>query len=565
MAAQDDAEWQPSPPELVVGWVKRVVLHGLKQPEIAKAMSKLEGLQERAESSEHKVEDLCDGLLLAAFAITADPSCAEGRLGLAATARLAFFQRYSKALGVEAQYIFKPADVWPMPPKKPQKLLDCIEACAVLLYVDETRIPSLWDESVVATGAAAPAPSTTAPKASTAPKAEAKAGFKSKLAAVGVAAPALATQEAEEEADKAEAEAQKIAAEKAAAEKAEAEKAAEAEAAAEKEAEKALAEKAAAEKAEAEKAAAEKAAAEKAAAEKAAAEKAKAEKALAEKAAAEKAAAEKAEAEKAAAEKAAAEKAAAEKAAAEKAEAEKAAAEKAAAEKAAAEKEAAEKAAAEKEAAEKAAAEKAATSDKAGAEEAEVENAAAENEAVEEDVAEKAQADEAALEQVQDASMVHGLPSYVYVPPSDLPDLELQDEMPPPPLEGHLWKRSPNWLKLYKFQYRYIAIRDFHLVWWKRADDAAGFQGPGAEVGPLCRGSLNLQLQDVELSVDPVAEDVFELKPKDCWMAGASSDSDPTRVYIFSAEGSEHSRSRWMEVLQAHIDRGRRAHLAVTT
>jgi hypothetical protein len=194
------------------------------------------------------------------------------------------------------------------------------------------------------------------------------------------------------------AEEERLAAEKAAAEKAAAEKAAAERAAAEKAAaERAAAEKAAAEKAAAERAAAEKAAAEKAAAEKAAAEKAAAEKAAAEKAAAEKAAAERAAAEKAAAERAAAERAAAEKAAAERAAAEKAAAEKAAAEKAAAEKAAAEKAAAEKAAAEKAAAERAAA-ERAAAERAAAERAAAEKAAAERAAAERAAAEKAAAE-----------------------------------------------------------------------------------------------------------------------------------------------------------------------
>jgi hypothetical protein len=213
-------------------------------------------------------------------------------------------------------------------------------------------------------------------------------------------APAVAQQDATDEAAQMSEKLARIRARIAASEAAEEERLAAEKAAAEKAAaERAAAEKAAAEKAAAEKAAAEKAAAEKAAAEKAAAEKAAAEKAAAEKAAAEKAAAEKAAAEKAAAEKAAAEKAAAEKAAAERAAAERAAAEKAAAEKAAAERAAAEKAAAEKAAAERAAAEKAAA-EKAAAEKAAAEKAAAEKAAAELAAAEKAAEEAAALEAI---------------------------------------------------------------------------------------------------------------------------------------------------------------------
>jgi len=433
---------------------------------------------------------LCDGLLLAAFAMTADPSTASSRPGIAVTARLAIFLKYCKGLGVEAKYLCKPSDVWPAPPKNPKKLLDCLEACAQLQYLlNEAKLPSLWAEEAAGS------------------EQEQKKRRRSSHRAIEAAGKKKGSNDAEEEAavvKKAEAEA--LAKTRAAEETKR--KNAEAEAAGKKRAEDQAASRKRAEDAAAAKKLAEAEVAAKKRAEEEAASTKKAEEAVAAK---------------------------------RKAEAE-----------AAAKKRADDAAAASSKNAEDVATKQSGTQPAVTAKtQANEGSAVAETK---DEVAEKKKAEEKSQQVIS-----NGAPSYMYVAPraTELLDIPLEEELPS--LQGYLWKRSPNRLNLRSYQRRFVVLKHFCIYWWRQIDDAGDISSIGTSDSSCCRGRLDLEAQEVEVTSDPTEAGVFYVKPKQQWVPGASSDGDLLRTYVFSADGSEHSRRKWMEDIQVHIDKSQRA------
>mmetsp|Transcript_24004 Transcript_24004/g.55409 ORF Transcript_24004/g.55409 Transcript_24004/m.55409 type:complete len:426 (-) Transcript_24004:125-1402(-) len=414
-------EWTSSSPEQVVAWVKRVVLYGLREPSVAEHLHKLEGLEARAASNQHTTDDLCDGVLLAAFAMTADPSTASSRPGIAVTARLAFFVRYCKGLGVEANYLFKAADVWPTPPRNPKKLLDCLEACAQLQYLlNEAKLPSLWADE---------APEAAVPSASSSAKPKASGEH-----------PRALELSSNRQSQRAAAQKKKV----------------EAEAAAKKRAE----------------------------------------------------------------------------------------------EDSAARKRAEEAAAAKKKAESQSAAKKRVEEEPAVRRKVEETTAKSGADVKEPEVRRKG-AQEAVSGQLEEAA------SYMYVTPrtTEFLDIPLEEDLPG--LQGHLLKRSPNMLNLRSFQRRFVVLKHFCIYWWRSIDEVGDLSNSGTCEIANFRGRLDLGAQDVEVTIDPNEAGVFYVKPKQQWAPNASSDNDLLRTYIFSADGSEHSRRKWIEDIQVHIDRCR--------
>lgn len=127
----------------ILVWVHRVVQFGMGQPDTAKQVAGL--VPETFEATGvRKLDQLCNGQILCAFAVSMEPKLAQGRMGLAVFARLAYFQRFCRRLGVPDTDLFSAPDIWPLPSKRPQKLVNCLLATAGALAArKKNRAPRL--------------------------------------------------------------------------------------------------------------------------------------------------------------------------------------------------------------------------------------------------------------------------------------------------------------------------------------------------------------------------------------------------------------------------------------
>lgn len=126
-----------------------------------------------------------------------------------------------------------------------------------------------------------------------------------------------------------------------------------------------------------------------------------------------------------------------------------------------------------------------------------------------------------------------------------------------PALRGHLYKQSPSPIKLFKYQCRYVFLKDMHLLWWKSDEQFKN--------GEPSNGCLNLLVHRATLVPDPDKRSRFSLKPASerGWEFGfdkkapeelkRSFTGDEHRVFSFDAEGSEHRAGEWMDAIRAHI------------
>jgi len=141
-----------------------------------------------------------------------------------------------------------------------------------------------------------------------------------------------------------------------------------------------------------------------------------------------------------------------------------------------------------------------------------------------------------------------------------------------PVLFGHLYKRTPNRLRMMRYDWRFFVVRNCRLMWWRdREACVPNWMLRGRQLSstiveaavesttfPRKRGMLDLAASPAQLLADE-GETGFELRPVGSWAVGATTDKDQdtSRVYRFDATGSEHSRAQWVNALARHIDGAR--------
>lgn len=113
----------------------------------------------------------------------------------------------------------------------------------------------------------------------------------------------------------------------------------------------------------------------------------------------------------------------------------------------------------------------------------------------------------------------------------------------PSVLSGLLWKKSPNPLKLHKFQRRYVEVREAKLLWWY----------PDVDRESEPKGCLDFRVNPCVVDTES-KEGRFSVKPKDgTWKSGDFTGAHKGREFQFDASDSEAGLQKWIEALQAHI------------
>merc|ERR1719329_1287253 len=124
---------------------------------------------------------------------------------------------------------------------------------------------------------------------------------------------------------------------------------------------------------------------------------------------------------------------------------------------------------------------------------------------------------------------------------------------PPPPLAGHLWKQSPSVLRMFAFQRRYVEVRGSRLCWWRDKPPDADAEGHARDRdGHLAAGVIDLGR--TPCSLDTEARDgLFSIRPLhgEAWEGSTRFTGDRHgRVFTFDVRDSEHTHSRWTQVIR---------------
>mmetsp|Transcript_20650 Transcript_20650/g.39190 ORF Transcript_20650/g.39190 Transcript_20650/m.39190 type:complete len:435 (-) Transcript_20650:38-1342(-) len=115
------------------------------------------------------------------------------------------------------------------------------------------------------------------------------------------------------------------------------------------------------------------------------------------------------------------------------------------------------------------------------------------------------------------------------------------------PLRGHLWKRSPSKLKLYRYQWRFVLLDGGKLYWWRNVDM---FYVKGVDG---CCGFVDLQLNCCKVQRDARHPCRFTVIPGFLsWHKGQFTGADACRIFYFDAAESEFSRETWMRAMECH-------------
>merc|ERR1711957_650558 len=104
------------------------------------------------------------------------------------------------------------------------------------------------------------------------------------------------------------------------------------------------------------------------------------------------------------------------------------------------------------------------------------------------------------------------------------------------------------------FQWRYFALRDGKLVWWKTEAGAKVDDVPGRALGTSkCNGYLILEACPFTIDIDPGNETTFTVKPTSGqWpKEGCILTGDSDRSFCFDATKSQHSRAHWIKFIVA--------------
>jgi len=123
-----------------------------------------------------------------------------------------------------------------------------------------------------------------------------------------------------------------------------------------------------------------------------------------------------------------------------------------------------------------------------------------------------------------------------------------------PVLFGKLFKKSPSLFQTVfslggKFQERSCIIKEGHFVWW----DSEKIKTPDHEVS----GAINFLINHAQIVEDTENAFQFTIKPSDKvgkWADPTSFSGGNNREMTFSCEGSDKSRSQWVEAVRKNID-----------
>mmetsp|Transcript_1644 Transcript_1644/g.5067 ORF Transcript_1644/g.5067 Transcript_1644/m.5067 type:complete len:452 (-) Transcript_1644:103-1458(-) len=127
---------------------------------------------------------------------------------------------------------------------------------------------------------------------------------------------------------------------------------------------------------------------------------------------------------------------------------------------------------------------------------------------------------------------------------------------PLPELQGHVWKKSPNQLRLFSYEKRYFVLRDMQFCWWKSKNDALSDGTAGR--GKLCKGFIDMTAGPVEVQLMLGNESTFSLRPPNgTWAPGAIAKGDSGREFTLDVTNLEHSRDTWVGAIREHIIRAK--------
>mmetsp|Transcript_18075 Transcript_18075/g.38626 ORF Transcript_18075/g.38626 Transcript_18075/m.38626 type:complete len:230 (-) Transcript_18075:51-740(-) len=139
-----------------------------------------------------------------------------------------------------------------------------------------------------------------------------------------------------------------------------------------------------------------------------------------------------------------------------------------------------------------------------------------------------------------------------------------------PVLYGYLYKKSPGRLRLKAWDWRFFAVVNMKIIWWKNQESCtpeAKSRGRAdttdvkkvseeADSDTSLKGMIDLSLAAAEVEEDKANPQVFRLAPRDGeWATGSTTEKrDEKRIYEFDCTDSAHPREKWVEVIQEHIE-----------
>lgn len=176
----------------------------------------------------------------------------------------------------------------------------------------------------------------------------------------------------------------------------------------------------------------------------------------------------------------------------------------------------------------------------------------------EEEAEDEPEPDEAeAAEPPGNAAVPERHTSQIYCPPEGYERPEFRaDAMPM--LHGHLYKLSPASFTRKRWDRRFFIIRDMHIHWWKSKADGATREAAAPDGGPLCKGTINLLSDPVELGFSSSSTTIFYLLPEAGKWGGEETTATKKRkrrVFAFDAKDSEYDREEWARAIHAHLEK----------
>eukprot|EP00415_Alexandrium_ostenfeldii_P005120 UN5120 len=106
-----------------------------------------------------------------------------------------------------------------------------------------------------------------------------------------------------------------------------------------------------------------------------------------------------------------------------------------------------------------------------------------------------------------------------------------------------------------KWDKRFFVVRDMHIHWWKTKEDASAPEAAVADGGPLCKGTISLLTNPVQLEFDSGSTTKFYLKTMPGKKEAEKANKYDNRVFSFDAVDSEYDREEWARVIHAHLEK----------
>lgn len=140
---------------------------------------------------------------------------------------------------------------------------------------------------------------------------------------------------------------------------------------------------------------------------------------------------------------------------------------------------------------------------------------------------------------------------------------------PPPkqlsPLSGHLWKKSPNMMRLSSWDWRYVVVHKMHLYYYKSQSEAPPLHLIPEDGGPNVKGIIDFRKDLVEVDGADVGGSTFTLKPstgqwgehgvkqRASTKGRTSKVFDKSRIFNFDTKDSEFNRWHWVAHIRSHL------------